>query len=80
MDQLQKAYERNSADILGQPVPDQDEDKLMWREFQRLFLHEWRWRRKVFFTGATLIILGFVFQVLGNWPHAFNSCGPTTTG
>jgi len=52
----------------------------MWREFQKLFLREWRWRRKVFFTGATLVVLGFVFQVLGNWPHAFNSCGMTIAG
>jgi hypothetical protein len=46
-------------------MPDQDEDRAMWREFQRLFLREWRWRRKVFFTGAGLVILGFLFQVLG---------------
>jgi hypothetical protein len=70
----------NSAEILGQPIPDQDEDKLMWREFQKLFLREWRWRRKVFVTGASLIVLGFVFQVLGNRPHAFNSCGLTIAG
>jgi len=80
MDLLQKAYERNSAEILGQPIPEQDEDKLMWREFQKLFMREWRWRRKVFFTGATLVILGFAFQVLGNWPHAIPSCGMTITG
>jgi len=72
--ELEKAYERSSAERLGQPFPDQDEDRMMWREFQKLFLREWRWRRKVFFTGAGLVILGFVFQVLGNWPHAFKSC------
>src|SRR5271169_80834 len=29
--ELQKAYERNAAERLGEPVPDQDEDKMMWR-------------------------------------------------
>jgi hypothetical protein len=72
--ELQKAYERQTALYKGEPLPEQDEDMLMWREFQKLFLKEWRWRRKVFFTGATLVILGFVFQVLGNWPHLFKSC------
>jgi hypothetical protein len=74
MGELEKAYERNSAEILGRLFPDQDKDKMMWREFQNLFLREWKWRRKVFFTGACLVIFGFAFQVLGNWPHAFNSC------
>jgi hypothetical protein len=72
--ELEKAYERNSAELLGQAMPDQDEDRMMWREFQKLFLREWRWRRKVFLSGATLVIIGFIFQVLGNWPHAFKSC------
>jgi hypothetical protein len=47
---------------------------MMWREFQKLFLQEWLWRRSVFFTDAGLVILGFVFQVLGNWPHGIRSC------
>jgi hypothetical protein len=72
--ELEKAYERNLAERVGHPIPDQDEDKMMWREFQKLFLREWRWRRKVFFTGAGLVIAGFAFQVLGNWPHAFKAC------
>jgi hypothetical protein len=72
--ELQRAYERNAAEQCGEPPPEQDEDAAMWREFQKLFLAEWRWRRKVFFTGAGLVILGFLFQVLGNWPHAFKAC------
>jgi hypothetical protein len=72
--ELQKAYERNEAKILKGRAPDQDEDRMMWREFQKLFLKEWRWRRKVFLTGAALVILGFLFQVLGSWPHLFKAC------
>lgn len=74
IDELQKAYERHAAAIRGEAPPDQDEDATMWREFQKLFLKEWRWRRKVFVTGAALVVLGFVFQALGNWPHAFKAC------
>jgi hypothetical protein len=72
--ELQKAYERQAAWYKGEPPPEQDEDMLMWREFQKLFLKEWRWRRKVFFTGAGLVIAGFVFQVLGSWPHLIRAC------
>jgi hypothetical protein len=68
INELQRAYERATAEMRGEGPPDQDEDRMMWREFQRLFLQEWRWRRKVFFTGAVLVILGFVFQVLGARP------------
>lgn len=46
----------------------------MWREFQKLFLKEWHWRSRIFFVGAGMVILGFIFQVLGSWPHLFKSC------
>lgn len=72
--ELEKASQRQQASYEGRRPPPQDEDAAMWREFQRLFLKEWRWRRKVFFTGAGLVILGFLFQVLGNWPHLIRSC------
>lgn len=72
--ELQNAYERNAAAERGGLAPDQDEDATMWREFQRLFLVEWAWRRRVFLTGAALVILGFVFQALGNWPKLFPAC------
>jgi hypothetical protein len=72
--ELQKAYERQAAELRGEVYEDPDEDKSNWRMFQKLFIEEWKWRRKVFFTGAGLIILGFIFQVLGNWPHLIRSC------
>jgi hypothetical protein len=72
--ELEKARERNAAEMRGELPPEQDEDAAMWREFQKLFLKEWRWRRKVFITGAGLVIVGFVFQALGSWPHAFKAC------
>jgi hypothetical protein len=35
---------------------------------------EWLWRRRVFLTGAALVITGFIFQALGNWPHLIKAC------
>lgn len=72
--ELQKAYERNEAAERGEPPPDQDDDAMMWPEFQKLFLKEWLWRRRVFVTGAALVITGFIFQVLGNWPGLIKTC------
>jgi hypothetical protein len=73
--QLQEAYERAAAEARGELVPEQDEDKLMWREFQKLFLSEWRWRGRVFYTGVSLVILGFIGQFLGSWPGGFPLLG-----
>jgi hypothetical protein len=72
--ELQKSYERQSAELLDQPHEDPDEDKSNWRIFQKLFLGEWRWRRRVFYTGVGLVILGFVFQALGSGPNLFKAC------
>jgi hypothetical protein len=72
--ELQRAYEQQAAELAGDDYEDPDSDKDNWRMYQKLFLEEWRWRSKVFFTGATLVILGFIFQVLGSWPHLFRAC------
>src|SRR6266576_777492 len=40
----------------------------MWREFQKLGLQEGRWRGRGFYSGATVVVLGFVGQLLGSWP------------
>jgi hypothetical protein len=74
IDQLQKASEQQNAERTSEKYEDSDNDVDNWRIFQKLFIKEWEWRRKVFFTGAGLVILGFIFQVLGNWPHLFNAC------
>jgi hypothetical protein len=51
----------------------------MWREFQKLFLQEWRWRGRVFYFGVALVVLGFLGQLLGSFPggvpfFGFKSC------
>lgn len=72
--ELQKAYEQQAAEDEGRVYEDYDGDKYNWNMYQKLFLEEWRWRRKVFLTGSTFVVVGFIFQVLGNWPHAFRAC------
>ena len=52
-----------------------DEDAAMWRAFQKLFLQEWRWRAKVFYTGVILVVLGFLGQLIGSWPRGISSLG-----
>jgi hypothetical protein len=72
--ELQKAYDQQAAELNGEKYEDPNNDVDNWRMYQKLFLEEWNWRRKVFYAGAGMVIVGFLFQVLGNWPHAFKAC------
>ena len=67
--ELEQARERNMAEREGRSFTPIDEDAAMWRLFQKLFLQEWRWRAKVFYTGVVLVVLGFIGQMLGSWPY-----------
>jgi hypothetical protein len=51
LDKLQTAYERQSAEILGRPYEDPDNDKDNWRMFQKLFREGMNWRLKVYYSG-----------------------------
>ena len=35
----------------------------MWRHFQKLFLKEWWFRGKIFYTGVVLVIFGFLGHI-----------------
>jgi hypothetical protein len=35
---------------------------------------EFKMRRRLFRVGTILLVLGFVGQLLGSWPHLFKSC------
>jgi hypothetical protein len=79
MYELEHDYERYSADLQGKAYEDPRRgDYTMWREFQRLFLKEWRFRRKLFYGGVALVLLGFLGQTIGSWPfqyvHWVRSC------
>jgi hypothetical protein len=67
--ELGEARERSIAEREERPYKAIDDDAMMWRVFQKLFLQEWRWRAKVFFTGVVLVIIGFLGQLLGSWPY-----------
>jgi hypothetical protein len=80
IDELGHDYERSRAEGAGIPYEDpRGSDHTMWREFQKLFLKEWRYRRKIFYAGVVLVVLGFIGQTLGSWPAGvpfigFKSC------
>ena len=44
-------------------------DASMWRNTQRENLRENLFRSRVFWTGATLVILGFLGQLIGSLPY-----------
>jgi hypothetical protein len=55
----------------GRRTPwDKDEPKYMLQGW----FSEFRIRRRLFRVGTILIILGFLGQLLGSWPHLFKSC------
>ncbi|MDN3273353.1 hypothetical protein QWJ07_03800 [Frankia sp. RB7] len=74
MVELKKAYDQESADILGEEYTDADADKYNWRIYQPLFKKEWAWRRNMFIIGATCFTLGIAGQVLGSWPNLIAKC------
>ena len=78
--ELEHDHERSRAERAGKDYEDpRRSDYTMWREFQKLFLKEWRFRRKLFYFGVALVVLGFLGQTLGSWPSGvpmlgFKSC------
>ena len=67
--ELQHDYERTSAEYRGEVYKDPSSaDHTMWREFQKLFIKEWRMRKRIFYSGVVFVVLGFLFQVMGSWP------------
>jgi len=70
LDEIQHDHERTRAEYAGVEYRDpRAADHTMWRDFQKLFLKEWRFRGRVFYSGVVLVILGFVGQTLGSWPN-----------
>lgn len=68
---LEQDYERTSAERKNEPYKDPRRlDYTMWRYMQRLFLREWRWRRRIFYAGVGLVVLGFLGQLLGSIPFS----------
>jgi hypothetical protein len=54
-------------------------DASMWRNTQRENRKDNQLRRRMFYTGAALVVLGFVGQLIGSFPHGqswfgFASC------
>ncbi|MGA3140540.1 MAG: hypothetical protein ABSD09_16915 [Xanthobacteraceae bacterium] len=76
IDELEHDSERHDAKLRGKKYEDPRRGNYtMWREFQRLFLKEWRFRQKLFYAGVTLVVVGFMGQVLGSWPYHLTTFG-----
>ena len=69
-EELHDAFERKQARIEGRE-PEyrlQLEEEEMSRLFSKLHVKESAFRGHVFLSGSALVIIGFVFQVIGSWP------------
>jgi hypothetical protein len=74
--ELQHDYERYGAELQGKEYEDpRRADYTMWREFQKLFLKEWRFRRRIFYCGLVLVLFGFMGQTTGSLPYGMSMFG-----
>jgi hypothetical protein len=46
-------------------------DASMWRNTQKENQKDNEHRAWLFYTGVVLVVLGFIFQLLGSWPYGF---------
>jgi hypothetical protein len=68
--QVQEDHDRTKADEQGKNYEDSTQaDASMWRHTQRENLKDNRYRARLFFVGAVLVIFGFLGQTLGSLPH-----------
>ena len=69
MEQLHYDYERSRVERSEQTYNDpRSGDYTMARLFSKLFMQEWRYRGRLFYSGVVLVIIGFVGRVVGSWP------------
>jgi hypothetical protein len=74
--ELEHDYERSRSEHQGKEYIDpRRADYTMWREFQKLFLKEWRFRRTIFYCGVMLVVVGFLSQTTGSLPYAMSVWG-----
>ena len=76
LNQIEMDYERSAAELDGRKYQDpHGGDSAMLRGFQKLWRADKRFRRRLFYPGVTLVILGFAFQILGSWPYGLSALG-----
>jgi hypothetical protein len=76
--ELHADFEKYSAELRGEEYQDRGL-YTMAREFSKLLSKEGLFRRKLFYVGVVLVVLGFIGQVLGSWPQgipltSFRAC------
>jgi hypothetical protein len=68
---LQGAEKVRAVGEMGERRPwDKNEPKYILQGW----FSEFKIRRRLFRLGTVLIVLGFLGQLLGSWPHLFKSC------
>lgn len=68
--ELNADYQKYGAELRGEKYQDpRNGDYTMAKEFSKLVSKEGLYRRELFYVGVVLVVLGFVGQVLGSWPH-----------
>ena len=73
---IERDYNKSVAESETKPFDnDSDLEYTMWREFQKLLRSDTLYRQWLFYVGAGLIILGFVLQTVGSWPHGIPFLG-----
>lgn len=73
-DKIDVMLDKRAAEHAGEEYVETRDFEITSRHVQQWMWQEWRHRGHLFSIGVALVILGFVFQVLGSWPHLFRSC------
>jgi hypothetical protein len=71
---IEAMLDKKAAAHAGEPYVDNSGYELQYRHVQQWIWEEYSKRGWIFLTGVVLVVLGFLFQLLGNWPHLFRSC------
>jgi hypothetical protein len=67
---IERDYNKSVAEEKGEHFNEDDDlEYTMWREFQRLLQKDTLYRKWLFGVGVSLVVSGFVLQLLGNWPY-----------
>ena len=74
--EVEKGYAKSHAIAAGEDYTDPDEENYsMWRHMQNAVRYHARYRAWIFYTGAVLVVLGFVGQLVGSLPYGNSVLG-----
>jgi len=66
---IEEDYERVRAEAQGKEwVSPSSKDYTHAKDFDRMLTRDIKYRSRLFFGGAVLIVLGMILQMVGSWP------------